>query len=244
MKKLLLFAFVVATTVISVAQDVKLPEFTKVLEVLNRGVNVRQQPSTSSPKIGSNAKYLMIKDEDAEWYHAVVLTNEGALPQAGYVSKKVCRVRDLAVVDADYIRKSLPDAGISKVVRQSGKYKGYSMISFDEAETYTLFIGRDCGKFYVGTAFYCIEPDEEYSFYGSNGEISIPAVRVQKSEDDMQPDWGKLSDYEIDKLMATESETSILLPGRMEIIYRGDTDSSVGEGVNVYPFDAKQYIGQ
>ena len=216
------------------AQQTAPSEFTKVLEVLNRGINVRAEPSTNSKKIGSDAKYLMVLSEDAEWYHAVVLTDGSLEPQGGYVSKKVCKVRDLPALDANYINRSLPDAGIRKTVRQSGKYKGYSIFCFDRAETYTLFFGRECGNYYVGTALECIDPYEEYRFSGSDGEQSISSVRVQKSEEGMEPDWNKLSDYEIDKLLAIESKTFILLPGRMTITYRGDTEDSVGEGVNIY----------
>ena len=249
MKKLLLFAFVVATTIISVAQDVKLPEFTKVLEVLNRGVNVRAEPSTTSAKIGSNPEFLLVIDEDAEWYHAYVLIegeSEGRfLTQPGYVSKKVCKVREPKALNADYARNVLPEANLSFCVRKSGRYKDYCIVSYDEYYSRSgltlLFVGKVYGNYAVGVQR-AIEEDygtERIKSFGDDGELlDIPLARVYPSTADSY-DWNGLTDAEIDKLLETldDDEVNVLLPGRVVYTHR-DLEEVTGEGVVCYRYKA------
>ena len=231
----------------SCAQEASLPKFTKVLEVLNRGINVRAEPSTTSAKIGSNPEFLLVIDEDAEWYHAYVLIegeSEGRfLTQPGYVSKKVCKVREPKALNADYARNVMPEANLSFCVRKSGRYKDYCIVSYDEYYSRSgltfLFVGKVYGNYAVGVQR-AIEKDygtERIKSFGDDGELlDIPLARVYPSTAD---DWNGLTDVEIDKLLESldDDEVNVLLPGRVVYTHR-DLEEVTGEGVVCYRYNA------
>lgn len=233
----------------SCAQEASLPKFTKVLEVLNRGINVRAEPSTTSAKIGSNPEFLLVIDEDAEWYHAYVLIegeSEGRfLTQPGYVSKKVCKVREPKALNADYARNVMPEANLSFCVRKSGRYKDYCIVSYDEyyrrSDLTYLFVGKVYGNYAVGVQR-AIEEDygtERIKSFGDDGELlDIPLARVYPSTADSY-DWNGLTDVEIDKLLETldDDEVNVLLPGRVVYTHR-DLEEVTGEGVVCYRYNA------
>ena len=160
------------------AQQLKVPKFKKIIELVNQGVNLRKEPNTTSPRLVgwflgdrallkrggvindtdkwrlqfaweneaggkgklAKAKYLLVVDEDDEWYHALPLIGNLEVYQASnklvYVSKKVCRVKSSKLLSSSYFEKFYTFT--------SGKYRGYSCFQdYAESSFYeTFFMGR------------------------------------------------------------------------------------------------------
>ena len=145
-KNILMFVALIEMAMQIVAQEnLVIPQFTKALKVLSKGVNIRQAPSTQSAKIGSGPEVFLVIDETDEWYHACILKNGWTLSKPGYVSKKACKVKELPSLDANYIKNAWNGAELSLTTRKKGKYKGYSIISYYIYEMdmgrYWIFIG-------------------------------------------------------------------------------------------------------
>ena len=77
MKKILLLLFALLGLALQgMAQTViEFPQYTKILKVVSKGINVREEPSTQSAKLGNSPDMLLVVDEDAEWYHACIIKN-------------------------------------------------------------------------------------------------------------------------------------------------------------------------
>ena len=66
----ILMLAVLGMAIQGVAQvTLEFPKFTKVLQVLSKGINVRAEPSTQSEIICKGPQMLLVIDETAEWYH-------------------------------------------------------------------------------------------------------------------------------------------------------------------------------
>ena len=244
----------------SMAQDYKLPKFTKILEVVSKGVNVRQQPSVNSPKLDCGSPdFLMVIDETADWYHAAILTNgEGdgeVVSQPGYVSKKVCKVRELKTLDENYARSVLQEADFTYNIRQAGKYKGYSIITYRSnyaADDHSgMFIGKMYGNCCIGA-----HVGFEYEYDSNQIKITlgwdnddlvylyIPDKQVYNQEKG-EYDFNGLTDQNIDRIFSISGKefTNILLPGTVRYHYR-DGNGATGNGVSCYFFNHSLYQGE
>lgn len=253
MKKrlLVLFLAVVGMQMPSEAQtELTYPKFTKVLEVTSKSVNIRKEPSTQSAKLGNSPEYLLVLDENEEWYHACILKEGAVLPQLGYVSKKVCKVKPSPNLDGNYVKQCWDGAGVSIENRTNGKYKGYCIITYYEfycgAERNWIFIGKNKGNVCIGRQ--CSysrvwSDDTEYSLQSNNGEaLEVPMSRIGDSDG---PDWNKLTDREIDKIMSFDS-IELMVAGTQTQAYRDGlgTTTESGKGVVTYSFDKAKYTGE
>lgn len=183
----------------AVADDTKtlrIPKFTKIVELLSTGVNLRKEPNTASPrlvgwfmgdksKLGkggiiedpstyrlnfawegepgakgrpAHAKYLLVVSETDEWYYGCPLINNLEVAQAShklvYVSKKVCKVKQPALLSASYFEDYNEFTG--------GKYKGFSCFCdyVENSFLSTLFMGRiEKG---VGFGWKLLTSEEDY----------------------------------------------------------------------------------
>jgi len=228
--------------------EIVYPQFTKALKVQSKGVNIRQAPSTQSAKINNSPEVLLVIDETDEWYHACILKSGLTLSQPGYVSKKVCKVKELPALDANYVQNAWDGAELSLTTRQSGEYKGYSIISYYVYTTdmgrYWIFVGKNLGNVCVGTLCCYLEDSSdgtEYSLFSPGGgdKVKVPANRVNDKEGN--PDWSKLTDGEINQIMLM-GDVVLMVAGSMEHDFR-DGESESGDGVVTYSFDKSDYQG-
>ncbi len=252
MKKrlLILFLAVVGMEMTSEAQtELTYPKFTKVLKVTSKSVNIRKEPSTQSAKLGNSPEYLLVLDENEEWYHACILKEGAVLPQPGYVSKKVCKVKPSPNLDDNYVKQCWGEAGVSIENRTNGKYKGYCIITYYEfycgAERNWIFIGKNKGNVCIGRQCYYSRvwsDDTEYSLLSNNGELQVPISRIGDSDN---PDWNKLTDREIDKIMSFDS-IELMVAGTQTHGYRDGLEATIesGNGVVTYSFDEAKYTGE
>lgn len=242
--KLLLVLLILAGTSIKGFSQQK---FQKALEVLNRGVNVRAEASTSSEKIASNPEFLLVIDEDAEWYHAYILLNANGgefgdiLPNPGYVSKKVCKVREPKTLNSSYFQNAIELAQLTGCVRETGKYKGLCAISYnsdyaaDDREN--LFLGylNDNYGYGFGISFVSDYGEDRIKSFGDDGALlNVPFARV-KSDNSLTYNWNALTDAEIDKIINPSATVSFILPGKVRFDFR-DGGGETGESVVVYSF--------
>lgn len=159
-------------------KTLRIPKFTKIVELLSTGVNLRKEPNTASPRLvgwfmgdknklknggiiedpstfrlnfawegepgvkgqPAHAKYLLVVSETDEWYYGCPLINNLEVAQAShklvYVSKKVCKVKQPALLSASYFEDYNEFT--------SGKYKGFSCFCDPVESSFyeTLFMGR------------------------------------------------------------------------------------------------------
>lgn len=259
MKKRLLFLLLamVGMTLQSMAQYIAdVPKFSKLLTVTSKGVNIRQEPSATSPKMGSNPKYLFVIDETPEWYYACILKDGNIMSRPGYISKKACKTKCPPSVNATYVKNSFPDHQLVVKTRQTGKYKGYTTISFYYFNLgwsrYYLFIGKPFNNTYIGKLY-------RYDSYGEG----YVAIRRAESQDDRElkvpdsrgligengDDFSKLNDNEIEKLWSfgDPNKLTVLYADKVEFEYRNGMDPNTkesGPGVETYEFDSYGYEGE
>ncbi|MBP3711439.1 MAG: hypothetical protein IJ219_02035 [Bacteroidaceae bacterium] len=239
-KLLLLLLILVGTSSKCFSEDIQ-----KALQVLNRGVNVRAEASASSAKIASNPEYLLVVDEDEEWYHAYILMNANGeesgeiLPQLGYVSKKVCKVREPKAINSAYIQNAIKHASITASVRESGKYKGLCAFSFnssyaaDDREYLFLGILYDNYVWGVSIAFVCDYGEKRIRSFGDDGErLNVPFARIYPDNSDTYV-WNALTDDEINKILSITAANEYLLPGKVRFSFR-DGDGETGDSFVIY----------
>ena len=199
-KNILMFVALIEMAMQIVAQEnLVIPQFTKALKVLSKGVNIRQAPSTQSAKIGSGPEVFLVIDETDEWYHACILKNGWTLSKPGYVSKKACKVKELPSLDANYIKNAWNGAELSLTTRKKGKYKGYSIISYYIYEIFSP---------------------------GGGDDVKVPTNHVNDGEGN--PNWSKLTDNEIDKIMLIGDDV-LMVAGTIVHDFRdGESESGDG----------------
>lgn len=135
----------IGITLQGVAQ-IYVPKFDKIVKVISKGVNLREQPNTGSRKLmcsftdnvferpglskeyeAARADYLLVIDENSEWIHGYALMARGGqvsnIPI--YVSKKVCRTKAVQALTEQFIHEVGYGLGGMK---PSGKYKGWATI--------------------------------------------------------------------------------------------------------------------
>lgn len=254
MKKILLLLFALLGLALQgMAQTViEFPQYTKILKVVSKGINVREEPSTQSAKLGNSPDMLLVVDEDAEWYHACIIKNGKILPKPGYVSKKVCRVIQPKSIDATYVKRAFEEQALQVANKSNGKYHGWTFISFrffslGWEECY-CFVGKPVGNSFIGKLFTYQSTDDEVIIRNasslSDGMLSVPYSRLEGPKGE---DFTKLTDREVDKLLAFGSKDifTILYAGKVSFEYsNGAYDPPTvesGEGVetievNVFGF--------
>lgn len=252
MKRFLILCLVLVGMTVQTSAQTKFkgPKFTKVLQVKSKGLNIRKAPTTSSPVIGKNPDYLLVIDETDEWYHAYIPTDGEDKSLVGYVSKKVCKAQDAKQINNAYIQHCAEDANISMSTRQSGKYKGYSVIRYNLVgyghETCLLFIGKNLGTVCVGK-LYEYQDGDSYTIrldlgLESNGkELNVPLSYGEYGKINVN----KLTDSDIDKLLSfgNDKEIHLLFASKMEFYYSAD-EVVTGDGVWTYQFDNSKYTGE
>lgn len=224
------------------------PKFTKAFKVLSNSVNIRQEPSIQSKVIGKGPDILLVIEETEEWYHACILKDGVTLSQPGYVSKKVCKVKELSALDATYIKNAWSDAMLSLKVRQSGKYKGYNIITYydyyrDRGRTW-VFVGKNMGSVCVGKMLFYLDDsfdDAEYTLSSPEGSDNVKVSKKRMNDKEGDPDWSKLTDDEISRILSNGAAV-IMVAGIQEHTYRDGTSES-GKGVETYSFDESDYQG-
>lgn len=251
MKKRLLIIFVALAgmTMQCMAQkEFIAPRFTKAFQVLTKSVNIRQEPSIQSKVIGKGPDILLVIEDTGEWYYACILKDGITLSQPGYVSKKVCKIKELPALDATYIRNAWSDAMLSLKVRQIGRYNGYNIITYydyyrDMGRTW-VFIGKNMGSVCVGKMLFYLDDssdDANYSLSSSGGGDDVKVSKKRVNDKEGNPDWSKLTDDEISKILSM-GDAVLMVAGTQEHTYRDGTSES-GKGVETYSFDGSDYQG-
>ena len=107
-------------------------------------------------------------------------------------------------------------------------------------------IGKNKGNVCIGKQCYywrVWSDDTEYSLQSINGEaLEVPMSRIGDSDG---PDWNKLTDREIDKIMSFDS-IELMVAGTQTQAYRDGlgTTTESGNGVVTYSFDKAKYTGE
>ena len=253
---LLLLVAIVGMAGQSMAQtNIKALNFSKVLKVMSKGINVREAPSTQSAKIGNGPELLLVINEDNEWYHAYIVKNGEILPKAGYVSKKVCKVKTPPIINDNYVKKSFSEQGLDVTTRKSGKYRDMSVITFGYFslgwEELYCFIGKPVGNCFIGNLYY-YESDgddvriERYNSQKDN-ELTIPSERLGGAYEE---DLGKLTDSDIDELLSFNepNQLTILYADKVVFEYRSNgaagTTIESGNGVTTIDIDYSGVEGE
>lgn len=218
-KSLFLFFFTLAgMSVNCMAQNFIAPKFTKMLTVLSKNINIRQEPSTQSPKTGKNPKYLFVIDETDEWYYAAcVLSNGELLSNPGYVSKKVCKVT-VQNENIETILKANPECGdLEYKKRTSGTYKDFYCISgpWDNWVSFS-FVGKNIAGVFMG--------------------------RFIEHETDIYEHFTIFTDGQIRQLLAPKSRLDIIVPEKVE--RHAKVSSWEEDGLNRYVFNMDNYNGE
>ena len=233
----------------------EVPKFTKVLQVLSKGINVRAEPSTQSEKIANGPELLLVIDETPEWYHACIVKGETLLPKPGYVSKKVCRVKVPKAVTADYVRRAFGEHCLELVNKTSGKYRGWATMSYRYfnlgMERQYFFIGKPIGNTFVGKLFSYNSVDNQVVFYqeGVLGE-SVYTVSSGRLGGEYEENLSKLTDSDLDKLLSSGDKNyyAIVYADKVEFTYSNGAmeppTTESGNGVQHVSFSIADFQGE
>lgn len=255
---LLLLVAIVGMTLQSRAQlpfKVEAPKFQKFVKVIAKDVNLRQQPSASSPRLifqsnladdcmdcepslvwsnkplrrgdePARASILAVIGESGEWYH-VHFYEEYYEPQEAYIMKKFCADMSLRPLSRADINKG-NDGDVIQI--KSGKYQGLCLMRcWGWYDATILRIGGYVDGMFVFP--YCIEYSTDWKDSGKTkfGESYDDGEEILFFSDSL---FSRNDEYQSDELdlekLASNTQTLDLL---MNNLNKCDKDGSIYFGI-------------